>query len=80
MPCLELSQFNRRMTISVDAPQYEAWAVELGKEAGESLRAMPKLFRYLGMVIVQDFAAGLAAKLPKDHIVVKFLRSHPTFR
>lgn len=67
-------------TISLHAPQYEAWATELGKDAGESLLAMPKLFQYLGKVILQDFAAGLAAKLPEDHIVVKFLRNFPRFR
>ncbi len=53
--------------------------MELGDEAGASLRAFPAVLLHLGKVVVQDMAAGLAAKLPA-HSVVKFLRSKPYFR
>ena len=60
-------------------PNLEQAIKELGKAASLSMHAAPLFIRYLGKVLIQDAASGMAEQHP-DPDVHKLLNSSPVFR
>ena len=60
-------------------PELQKRVEALGAQAGLSMTATVKVFKYLAVVLIQDAAGGLATQFP-DHDVHRLLNASPVFR
>lgn len=60
-------------------PELQKRVEALGADAGPSVKASVRLFKYLAVVAIQDAAGGLALQYPQ-HDVHRLLNASPVFR